>query len=426
MSDTEATPVVPRASFLARRFEAADVDAVVGVQERMVQEWLAHIMNELTEMKEENTKLRDKIVTLEAANGLARDRIRELTREKAQKDGLEAQKLLLKSTRTELATLETQVNTLEDPDVDGSLANRIAKMERTGPSTSQAGGTAGPYIKPVKFEKPALFENKKGDDIKYWLRGLELYLRNYPHERVQSLIEISRQFLQGNAKFVGDNILQDLEKGTPGYTASWSAFKAHLIQMFADPNERIKATEELRGLKYRRSEDVHEFVDKFKTLAAKSGLTGPPLIDLLVGKFPHDVANAVAFSAVGLSDNWLEWVEALEKAQVHQQTVYHQQHGYGTDTRKKTSSSTGTNPTQNTSRSGGSYQNTATTKDPNAMDVDRTKAMKEGLCFRCKQKGHLARNCPGNQGAMIRAVDATPAQTNTAQITEVPDFPETS
>ena len=168
-------------------------------------------------------------------------------------------------------------------------------------------------------------------------------------------------------------------------------------------------------------------MDKFKALVAKSQLAGLPLIDLLIGKFPHDVANAVAFSPVGLSDDWIEWVDALEKAQVRQQTVYHQQHGYGTDAQKKTSSLTGMNPTQSTSRSSGSYQNTATmNKDPNAMDVDRAKAMKEGLCFRCKQKGHLARNCPGNQGAMIRAVDATPAQTTTAQITEVLDFQETS
>ena len=43
-------------------------------------------------------------------------------------------------------------------------------------------------------------------------------------------------------------------------------------------------------------------------------------------------------------------------------------------------------------------------RDPNAMDVDqmsteeRTKLMKEGKCFRCKNFGHLSRDCPNKNG----------------------------
>ena len=44
-------------------------------------------------------------------------------------------------------------------------------------------------------------------------------------------------------------------------------------------------------------------------------------------------------------------------------------------------------------------------KDPNAMDVDamttqeRENIMRKGLCFGCKEPGHISRNCPKkNQG----------------------------
>jgi len=43
---------------------------------------------------------------------------------------------------------------------------------------------------------------------------------------------------------------------------------------------------------------------------------------------------------------------------------------------------------------------TTETKDPNAMDIDnmtveeRSKLMKQGACFNCKQRGHMAKDCP--------------------------------
>jgi Zinc knuckle len=43
-------------------------------------------------------------------------------------------------------------------------------------------------------------------------------------------------------------------------------------------------------------------------------------------------------------------------------------------------------------------------KDPNAMDVDaltmeeRGMLLRQGKCFRCKKTGHMAKNCPLEQG----------------------------
>ena len=73
-----------------------------------------------------------------------------------------------------------------------------------------------------------------------------------------------------------------------------------------------------------------------------------------------------------------------------------------------------------------------TTRDPNAMEVDaikvakltkeeRERCMKEGLCLRCRKKGHMAKNCPTFQGkpAGIRKVEEAPRPHETFDDEEV-------
>ena len=90
-------------------------------------------------------------------------------------------------------------------------------------------------------------------------------------------------------------------------------------------------------------------------------------------------------------------------------------------------------PTQNT---GNSYQKT---KDPNAMEVDATTSvpfrklteeerkqyMKEGRCFRCRQQGHMVRECPKMPPRTQTQARAT--DTKKAEAEEAPPYsPEAS
>jgi hypothetical protein len=50
-------------------------------------------------------------------------------------------------------------------------------------------------------------------------------------------------------------------------------------------------------------------------------------------------------------------------------------------------------------------------------DADREKYRKEGHCFRCREKGHMARNCPKNNKAAIKMTDVP---TSTLPVTPTP------
>jgi hypothetical protein len=46
-------------------------------------------------------------------------------------------------------------------------------------------------------------------------------------------------------------------------------------------------------------------------------------------------------------------------------------------------------------------------------DADREKYRKEGRCFWCREKGHMARNCPKNNKAVVKTVDVPTPTTPT-------------
>ncbi len=45
------------------------------------------------------------------------------------------------------------------------------------------------------------------------------------------------------------------------------------------------------------------------------------------------------------------------------------------------------------------------------IDVQWSKLMSEGRCFRCQKKGHLSKDCPDKkEGHQVRAIEATPME----------------
>jgi Zinc knuckle len=70
----------------------------------------------------------------------------------------------------------------------------------------------------------------------------------------------------------------------------------------------------------------------------------------------------------------------------------------------------------NKSNGNAGWWRTSERKDPNAMDVDaltmeeREMLMRQGKCFRCRKTGHMAKDCPPEQGESSKQKKVDPAR----------------
>jgi retrotransposon gag protein/zinc knuckle protein len=180
---------------------------------------------------------------------------------------------------------------------------------------------------------------------------------------------------------------------------TWGAFRTALDDSFSPFDAPGDALSEMRNLKMGQDASIDEHVAKFKILVSQSGLgDSAALADFFRETLPTGLQRQILTSdppPVTLAE-WYDKAARYHNNWRRMQRIL----GRGDKTRTWIPQ----NRTQNTSYTNGTRKFIFPKKerDPNAMDVDRlsieerTALMKEGRCFKCKQQGHMSRDC--NQG----------------------------
>jgi Zinc knuckle/Retrotransposon gag protein len=190
------------------------------------------------------------------------------------------------------------------------------------------------------------------------------------------------------AQFIDDAYAKPIPTKPNDRLGTYTQFKKDLMEAFSMFDSVGDTLDELRSLKKKKTESIDEHIAKFKMLAAESKIdtTNPLSIKLFKEMLPWALTLELMKLETPLKtiNNWYEWAATLN----------HQFHKVN----RAIERTRGNSRKEKTSQQ--KYYFSRKERDLNAMDVnrltieERNKLMKERRCFKCRNMGHRANECP--------------------------------
>jgi hypothetical protein len=190
----------------------------------------------------------------------------------------------------------------------------------------------------------------------------------------------------------------------------YTQFRKDLIEAFLMFDSVRDALDELRSLRKKKTESIDEHIAKFKMLAAESKINTMNLLSIEL--FKETLPWALTLQLIKLEtplktiDNWYKWAALLD----------HQFHKLNQAIERTRRTSVKEKTPQR------KYYFPQKKCDPNAMDVDRltikecNKLLKEGGCFRCRNMGHRANECPEDNNNKKKAKEVPKKKMNRREL----------
>jgi hypothetical protein len=161
----------------------------------------------------------------------------------------------------------------------------------------------------------------------------------------------------------------------------------HLREIYLDPNKLLIAKADFRKLFMKNNDDYHQFHTKFMHLAGEAEIPKNDYKEEFLHKLSFELQRTVA-TVFMLSNTFDEFQKHCSSA-AHTLKMIN----------AKSKTSTNKPPVLASKKEPKAIQTTQTTSSRENQTPDREKMMREGICFYCKEPGHIALICPKRKKA---------------------------
>jgi len=263
--------------------------------------------------------------------------------------------------------------------------------------TSLSGGTRKP-----KGKEPEVYREER-HKLRGWLAQLIVYYRTvgWQNCHAEEKILYATSLLRDDARTWITPYAE--ERITPAWD-NWAGFKAELQRQFGVIDAKGEARIRLKNMKQGKR-SLTEYWNEFRLVASEAELDDLPGRELLLGGMIAELQNAW-----GASSEEYEDLETLAQWAIRKETkLATVRHIQGSPSTKGVQRETITprnpdgtyRPTNNSNQNYGDPRELDATRKRPRFNISREelqRRIREQLCLKCAQPGHLAGNCPQKDG----------------------------